>query len=207
MSSAAVPTTPGPIRFTTVETADEVRQIADLQAANLRSALAPEAIASQGYVTVRHDPGVLARMNAAAPAVIAKDAARVVGYALVMPRAFASEVPILAPLFAMLDAMAWRGAPLRDRSRWFVMGQVCIAEGYRGRGLLDGLYRAMADAYRDRYDFTVTEVAARNTRSLRAHARVGFETLEVYPDASTGEEWHIIVLDFTAPGPTPPAHA
>jgi RimJ/RimL family protein N-acetyltransferase len=42
----------------------------------------------------------------------------------------------------------------------------------------------------------VTEVAARNTRSLRAHARVGFEPLHVYPDATTGEEWHVIGLDL-----------
>jgi hypothetical protein len=77
------------------------------------------------------------------------------------------------------------------------MGQICIADGYRGRGIFDGLYRAMAGAYRDRYDFTVTEVAARNTRSLRAHARAGFRTLQVYADTTTGEEWHVIVLDFT----------
>jgi hypothetical protein len=49
--------------------------------------------------------------------------------------------------------------------------------------------------YRDRFDFTVTEVATRTTRSLRAHARAGFETLHVYPDATTSEEWHDIALD------------
>jgi hypothetical protein len=51
-----------------------------------------------------------------------KDADRVVGYALVMPREFASDVPILAPLFQMLDALSWNGVSLRDRSRSFVMG-------------------------------------------------------------------------------------
>ena len=64
------------------------------------------------------------------------------------------------------------------------------------------VYQAMADAYRDRFDFTVTEVAARNTRSLRAHARAGFETLHVYPDATTGEQWHVIVLDFARAAPS-----
>jgi hypothetical protein len=187
-----------PVRFTTVASREEVRQIAGLQAANLASALTPEAIASQGFVTVRHDPDVLERMNGTAPGIIAKDGDRVVGYALVMPREFAADVPILAPLFQMLDALSWRGVSLRDWPRWFVMGQICIADGYRGRGIFDGLYRAMADAYRDRYDFTVTEVAARNTRSLRAHARAGFRPLHLYADATTGEEWHVIVLDFAA---------
>jgi ribosomal protein S18 acetylase RimI-like enzyme len=186
------------IRFATVGTEAEIRQIADLQAANLASALTPEAIATQGFLTVRHDWDVLARMNRAAPGVVAKDGDRVAGYALVMPREFAADVPILAPLFRMLETLSWRGLPLRDSRRWFVMGQICVAEAYRGRGIVDGLYRAMADAYRDRYDFTVTEVAARNTRSLRAHARAGFETLERYADLTTGEDWHVIVLDFRA---------
>ena len=189
------------ISFTTVSSPDEVDGILELQAANLAAALTPDRMASQGFVTVRHDAGVLRRMNEAAPAVIAKDGDRVVAYALVMPRAFASDVPILQPLFAMLDGLSWRGRPLRDQARWFVMGQVCVADGYRGEGVFDGLYRAMAGAYRDRFDFTVTEVAARNTRSLRAHARVGFQTLQIYPDSTTGEDWHVIVLDFTPPAP------
>jgi ribosomal protein S18 acetylase RimI-like enzyme len=187
---------PGSIDFTSVSNPDEVRQILDLQAANLPAALTPDAMASQGFVTVRHDPAVLQRMNETAPAIIAKDGGRVVGYALVMPRAFASDVPILRPLFEMLDGLSWRGQLLREHSRWFVMGQICVAEAYRGRGIVDGLYRTMTDLSRDRYDFTVTEVATRNTRSLRAHERAGFRPLQAYADATTGEEWQVIVLDF-----------
>jgi hypothetical protein len=52
------------------------------------------------------------------------------------------------------------------------------------------------ERYGGQFDFTVTEVAARNRRSLRAHARVGFQTLHVYPDATTGEEWDVIALDL-----------
>jgi hypothetical protein len=187
---------PSTIRYTTVSTPDQVRQILELQAVNLPTAVSAEAALRQGFVTVRHDPVVLQRMNEVAPGLVALDGDRVVGYALVMPREFAADVPILAPLFATLDALSWRGGPLSRNPRWFVMGQVCVAERYRGRGVFDGLYRAMGETYRDRYDFTVTEVAARNTRSRRAHQRVGFETVHVYADATTGEDWHVIALDF-----------
>jgi hypothetical protein len=186
----------GPVHYTTVATADEVQQIFELQAANLPVALTAEVMAAEGFVTVRHDLQVLQRMNDAAPAIVAKAGNRVVGYALVMPREFAPFVPILRPLFATLDGLSWEGMALRDRPRWFVMGQVCVASGYRGLGIFDGLYRALAVEYRDRFDFTVTEVAARNRRSLRAHARVGFETIHVYPDDTTGEEWHVIALNL-----------
>ena len=186
----------GSIEFTTVSTPEQVSEILELQAGNHPSALTAETMAREGFVTVRHEPSVLRRMNQVAPAIIAKAACRVVGYALVMPRSFAADVPILRPLFELLDTLSWKGVSLRDNPRWFVMGQICIADDYRGIGIFEGLYRTMAETYRDRFDFTVTEVAARNPRSLRAHARVGFQALHVYPDASTGEEWHVIALDF-----------
>ena len=184
------------VLFTASSTPAEVSEILELQAANHPSALTAETMSREGFVTVRHDSTVLRRMNEDAPAIVAKSAGRVIAYALVMPRSYAAHVPILRPLFARLETLSWKGTPLRDNPRWFVMGQICVAEGYRGRGIFDGLYRTMAERYRDRFDFTVTEVASRNTRSLRAHARVGFETFEVYTDPDTGEEWNVIALDF-----------
>jgi L-amino acid N-acyltransferase YncA len=58
------------------------------------------------------------------------------------------------------------------------------------------MYSAMKESYRSRYDFTVTEVAARNARSLRAHERVGFQAIHTYPDMTTGEVWRVIALDL-----------
>jgi GNAT superfamily N-acetyltransferase len=153
-------------------------------------------MASQGFVTVKHDPAVLQRMNEAAPAVIAKAGEQVVGYALVMPREFAPDVPILLPMFEMLNRLSWNGRPLHDNPRWFVMGQICVAAEFRGRGIFAGLYSTMAEVYRSRFDFTVTEVAERNTRSLRAHERVGFRTLHSYADGMTAERWRVIGMDF-----------
>lgn len=184
------------ISFTNCSTPDDVSEILELQAANHPSALRAEAMAREGFVTVRHDPAVLRRMNEEAPAIVAKSAGRVIGYALVMPRSYAEDVPILRALFQRLEALSWKGTSLRDNPRWFVMGQICIAEGYRGKGIFAGLYRTMAERYGDRFDFTVTEVATRNARSLRAHARVGFQAVEVYTDPDTGEEWNVIALDF-----------
>lgn len=185
-----------PIQFTTVSKPEEVQQILELQALNHASTLSVDVMADQGFLTVRHDPGVLQRMNDATPAIIAKDGDVLAGYALVMPRAFAPEVPILAPMFEMLENLFWKGAVLRDNPRWFVMGQICVAAAYRGQGIFDGLYAHMKTAYTGLYDFTVTEVAERNTRSIRAHERVGFETVHIYPDETTGEVWRVVALDL-----------
>ena len=67
------------IQFTTVSTPDDVSGILDLQVRNLPSALTPQTLASQGFVTVRHDESVLRRMDEAAPSIIAKAGGRVVG--------------------------------------------------------------------------------------------------------------------------------
>lgn len=184
------------ITFTLVSTHEEIDQIIDLQARNLAPVLSPETIASQGFLTVRHDADVLRRMNEAAPAVIAKDEGRLVGYALVMPREFAAEVPVLLPMFDMLAGLSWKGIPLRDNPRWFVMGQICVAAGYRGMGVFDSMYLKMKEVYKTNFDFTVTEIAERNTRSMRAHERVGFQELHTYPDTTTGEVWRTVVLEF-----------
>lgn len=184
------------IVFTTVSRPDEVAKILDLQAQNLAPALSAETMASQGFLTVKHEPEVLHRMIKAAPAVIAEDGDRLAGYALVMPREFAADVPVLKPMFDMLNGLSWRGRLLRDDPRWFVMGQICIAKDYRGQGVFDGLYLKMKEVYRKDYDFTVTEVAERNTRSMRAHERAGFKTIHGYPDETTGEVWRVVVLEF-----------
>lgn len=184
------------IYFTPVSSPEEVLQMLDLQAKNHVSNVSAAVAQEQGFVTVKHDPGVLQRMNEAAPSIIAKDGDRVVGYALVMPRAFASEVPILQPMFDLLDTLSWHGSGLREHPRWFVMGQICVAEGYRGMGVFDGMYQKMKEVCRADYDFVITEIAERNTRSIRAHERVGFETLHTFSDVVAGEDWRVVVWDF-----------
>lgn len=183
------------IQYTTVRHEREIEQILALQAHNLPMAISPEQAHSQGFVTVQHKPEVLLRMNAAFPSVIAKIGDELAGYCLVMLHEFAPEVPVLAPLFERLEQLHWRGRPLSESS-WFVMGQVCVAERYRGQGIFDGLYRHLAEVCRPHFDFVVTEVAERNGRSLRAHERAGFDTFHIYKNPATGELWHVIAWDW-----------
>jgi ribosomal protein S18 acetylase RimI-like enzyme len=169
----------------------ELEQILQLQAANLRGHVPPEQAAREGFLTVAHTLDVLERMHALAPSVLAKEGERLAGYALVMPVEARAFVPILDPLFQLLETLSWRGRPLREHA-YYVMGQICVAEGYRGQGVFDALYREHRASYADRFECTVTEVSTRNTRSLRAHARVGFEVVTTYRDAT--DEWAVVAL-------------
>jgi ribosomal protein S18 acetylase RimI-like enzyme len=77
-----------------------------------------------------------------------------------------------------------------------VMGQICVAREYRGRGIVDAMYGEHKARYAERYKLCVTEVATRNTRSMRAHARVGFEVVTTYSDEV--DEWAVVAWDWSS---------
>jgi hypothetical protein len=182
------------IEFTNARQPGDVDRILALQAANHRDHVDAATAASEGFTSVRHEPAVLQAMNRAFPSAIAVAEGQLAGYCLMMPQHFRDQVPILDPMFALLDRLQWRGEPLAGNPRWFVMGQVCVAREFRGMGVFDGLYAQLRAAYSPRFDFVVTEISQRNPRSLRAHRRVGFETLHVYPDGD--ETWEVVAWDW-----------
>ncbi|GMU44999.1 MAG: GNAT family N-acetyltransferase [Xanthomonadales bacterium] len=183
-------------RFTTVAHPQDVDLILALQAENHRDHVDAVTAASEGFTSVRHDPEVLQAMNRAHPSAVAWSGDRLAGYCLMMAQEFRDQVPVLQPMFALLERLHWRGEALAGNPRWFVMGQVCVARDFRGMGVFDGLYQELRRAYSGTFDFTVTEVSQRNPRSLRAHRRVGFKTLHAYPDPLTGEGWEVVVWDW-----------
>jgi L-amino acid N-acyltransferase YncA len=156
--------------------------VLELQRANLSRNLPAEEVASQGFVTVEHTLEVLKQMHAISPSVVAVDGDALAGYALVMPVECRTLLPILEPMFARLDALGVRG--------YYVMGQICVARAFRGRGVFDELYAAHRRELLGRYRSCITEVALRNCRSMRAHERVGFQVIERYRDAT--DDWALL---------------
>ena len=183
------------IVFKAAESAEELQQILALQQINLPKNISQEESRDQGFVTVEHDFPLLSSMNKSAPQVIASADGKVVGYALVMLESFSSQIPVLIPMFKMLSTLSYQGKSFKEY-RYYVMGQVCVDKAFRGQGLFDGMYHEQRRQLSGEYDFVVTEVATRNTRSMRAHERVGFETIHIYTDQDHGEEWAIILWNW-----------
>lgn len=179
----------------TVQSEADVQGILTLQQANLRKNVPIAVQVDQGFVTVEHDPDVLMRMNRAAPSIIAKDGDTVVGYALTMLPEFGANIPELLPLFELINTLDYKGEPLSNYN-WYVMGQVCVADGYRGQQVFDRMFQHHRAVYGDRYQLLITDISANNIRSLRAHARVGFETIHEFYDSAIGETWIVVVWDW-----------
>jgi ribosomal protein S18 acetylase RimI-like enzyme len=183
------------IQFTTLETHEETLQLLDLQQQNLEKNISSNTAQMQGFVTVVHNVELLTEMNQAARQVIAKDGNKVIGYAIVMLESFRLKVPVLSPMFDMIDNLEWQGKSLRN-TPYYVMGQICVAESHRGQGVFDGLYQKHKELMASQFDVVITEVAIRNTRSMAAHSRVGFETIHEFEDLKINEIWAIIAWDL-----------
>ena len=172
----------------------DLEQILTLQRTNLIAGLSTAEWKDQGFVTIEHTLDLLQKMHDAAPSIIVKDNNRVVAYALTMLRECSAMVPVLEPMFANVEKLTWKGKSLNEY-KFYVMGQICIDKAYRGRGLFDQLYEKHKEVYSSQFDLLVTEIATRNTRSQRAHERVGFKQINVYRDET--DEWSVVIWDWS----------
>lgn len=182
------------IHYVPVKTEAERMGILKLQQRNLAINLTPEEMKSQGFVTVSHSSEDLLKMHRIEPSIIAKENNEVIGYALAMTSASRDDIPILLPMFDMFEKTGYKGHPISSY-RYIVIGQVCIDKKYRGRGVLDEMYKQYAFTFKDRYDFAITEIASKNPRSLNAHYRLGYKPVHTYV-APDGEEWVIVIWDW-----------
>lgn len=175
------------------ETDEELEQILSLQNANYFQNLSVDDRNANGFVTVKHDIDLLKKMNIAAQQIIAVENEKVVAYALVMLREFAGMIPVLVPMFAMFEQLSFRGNPLNSYN-YYVMGQICIADGYRGQGIFEMLYQKHKEVYAKKFELCLTEVSVSNARSMKAHERVGFNTIHTFQDGT--DTWNILLWEY-----------
>ncbi|HEX7325254.1 MAG TPA: hypothetical protein VF292_07860 [Rhodanobacteraceae bacterium] len=178
----------------TASTTCHFEQILNLQRRYHVSVLQPAVQAREGFVFAQHSIPLLRRMAAELPQAIALDRGLVVGYCLAMPCSLRNEVPNLVPMFEQFGRCAYHGRPLSSQA-FFVGGQVCVDRPYRGRGLLARLYEHVRSAAPANYELCVTEIAARNRVSFKAHTRMGFERISTY--SVRGEAWIIVAWKLT----------
>lgn len=177
--------------ITTAKTAQDLQGILDLQQLNLAKSISKKEFNEQGFVTVEHDFETLRRMNSPHPHIIAKSGEKVVGYALTMLKEARAFVPVLDPMFGQIDELSFEGKLLKH-SKYLTMGQICIAKEFRGQGVFYQLYDFYKKQFAGVFDYVVTEVSERNKRSLRAHAKAGFEVLHRFSDKT--DDWVLIIL-------------
>jgi GNAT superfamily N-acetyltransferase len=179
---------------TTVSSEAELQQILDLQFINLKQHITPEEKNEQGFVTMVFTMDMLRAMHRLAPTVIVKNNDRVVAYAIVFLKEGRSFYPGMEFMFRNFEKISWNGRPLNSYN-YYIMGQICVAKEVRGQGVVEMLYQKHREIYGQQFDCIVTEIATSNHRSLRAHERVGFQTISTHSDAI--DDWKVVAWDWS----------
>jgi hypothetical protein len=184
------------ISITTVQTEEDLLGIQELLRSNLRQNLSVDTQSSRGYLSIEYSLDFLRRINQVAPSIIAIDSAsKLVGYALVISPEFAPELPDLQELTLMISTLEYKSKPLRNYT-YYIMGQVCIADDFRGQKIFDRMYHKQHQLYGDRFQLLITCISDKNTRSLRAHTRVGFQVVHSFKNSVSDENWNIVLWDW-----------
>lgn len=182
------------ITITTSSTIKELEGILELQKQNLKKDLTSEQIKEQGFVTVSHSLDDLEKMHRYEPNIVAKDGDMIAAYLLGMTEQSKNDIPRLTEMYESFDHIIYQGKPVSDY-QYIVVGQVCVGQNYRGKGLFDQCYAVYKKYFEEKYDFAITEIAGINLRSMNAHKRIGFEVIYIYTDSS-GVEWNVVVWDW-----------
>jgi GNAT superfamily N-acetyltransferase len=173
----------------------EILALLALQRDNLKQNLDAQTVERQGFVSFVYDELTIVGMMEGAPQIVARDGDKLVGYALSTTREYGLGIALMQPLITLCDTLTYNDTPL-STSRYYIMGQVCIREGYRSIGIFDALYAGHKQYLSARYNYLITEVADDNKRSLAAHRRVGFKTIHEYFDKEGEKHWHVVLWDF-----------
>lgn len=185
----------GTVTVCRVSTRDELLMIKELQEANLGKNISAEEREKEGFVTAEYSVEFLELMDRYSHSVIAKNSdGVVVGYALVATRDIYGRHDLLTNLFDEVFPLPYKGKTLRDVN-FVLVGQLCVAQGYRGIGLVQRMYAFyQSELKAEGYECAVTDVAESNPRSLKAHKKSGFDTLQTF--VYEGTVWHIVCLPF-----------
>jgi len=177
-----------------VSTEKQIEQIAALSNANLSANITAETKAKEGFVSWKYTPEILETLHAVAPSVIVMDGAALAGYAITLTPDSLDTYPAAIPTYEHASTLIHNGRPL-GRQRFYLMGQICVAEAYRGQGLVGALYEGHRRFYHHQFDLLLTEISIANPRSLKAHQKVGFQVIDTHHDPQG--EWDVVLWDWT----------
>lgn len=176
-----------------VENERELHQILALQKENHPSNLCENKMQKKGFITVLHEFEALKKMNDKAAHIIAIDNDVVVAFALVMLKEFRNLVPMLIPMFTSFEQIQFQNRKLNTLN-FYVMGQICVQDNFKRKGILKKLYLKHKEIYSDTFEYCVTEISSSNTPSMIAHQKIGFQTIHTFTDNTA--EWNVMLWDW-----------
>jgi GNAT superfamily N-acetyltransferase len=197
----------GIVNISLAKSDDDLEGILQLHSANLRSNLSREEAIQEGFISAVYSMDDLRNMQEHTPAVIAKahadnDSEIVVGYALAVDKnsSLRRNHPLLCDLFDSIDALDSSSVSLSGGKggfadmKYVVVGQLCVAKGFRSQGVAQRMYAHFKATMSGTYQCCFTDVSSSNPRSLQTHLKAGFRVISQthYGD----DTWNIVLWEW-----------
>lgn len=176
--------------------ASDLEGIKYVQEANLRRNLSETEALLDGFILAEFDIDFLEKITRHYPIIIAKEEGCVVGYALIVSNEIGREYAFFHNKLEKINKVVYKGTPLEKKSYVFC-AQLCVAASHRGQGIMGQFYDKIRQVV---YELTpeiticVADVAVENKRSLRAHEKYGFKTIDAIKCQET--PFNVIVWDW-----------
>lgn len=87
---------------------EDLLKIISLQRENLKINLSLKEQKKEGFVTVQHTLKQLEKLQSFSPQILAEKGNILAGYALVMTKELSDEIPVLSPMFKLLNSLSYK---------------------------------------------------------------------------------------------------
>ncbi|BCM94039.1 hypothetical protein IAD21_05935 [Abditibacteriota bacterium] len=175
-----------------VATPSDYADILALQEENYLDNVAPDK-RSDGFVSTRFSLELMQQLEVPNRFYVAREeeTGKLVGYVFAGSWRFCAIWPTFEVAIARFP-IKWKGEPISIEST-FQYGPVCIAQDFRGQGVLPRLFEAVKVGARDDFPVGTTWINAANGRSLKAHVqKLGFVPLDEWE----WEDKRFVMLGF-----------
>lgn len=154
-----------------------------LQNENLATRL-PEDEKQQGFLSGSFSQEQFSELNNDLAVIVcvdesSKPESSVVGFLCASSVAFNQPYKLPATMTARFSNVTYKDRLLSDYSA-VVAGPVCVDRNYRGQGVFESMYDCLLQNVPKEYDLISVLVSTNNPRSIRAHEKVGLETIDTF---------------------------
>ncbi len=146
----------------------------------------------QGFIVSHLDAAQLDTINRDLGVLVIDDGGTIGGFTCLTRTTLRPRAGIVAAMLEKLPLVSLNGRQL-DEQRVFLYGPVCLADAYRGRGLLRTLFNAVVQLACQEFDAGIAFVNSANPHSLAAHVK-GLGMKDVLTFTFQGETYHLLVF-------------
>lgn len=177
-------------------TEQDIDSVIELMQKNLKENLTAEQQRTQGFLSIDFPRSMLEEVvrNPNEGITIAKENGVLVGFLMPITMEHGKQFPIIDASIAQIKDATYDGRPINDY-RCCILGQVCVENNHRGKGINETLYASMRERLADIYDLGISGIEIENTISMSAHLKkIGLTVVGEY--STEGENWKLVVYDF-----------